>query len=91
MSAQPLPIGASGMGIDNTKVTFFFIEYHFVWQSKRSLSPDLTLLNINISKASNRFWRIQVTIKRRQVTIRRKERLNLKVAACCRHTNPTMK
>lgn len=26
MSAQPLPIGASGMGIDNTKVTFFTLN-----------------------------------------------------------------
>ena len=33
MSAQPLPIGASGMGIDVTKVTFY-LENRFVWLAK---------------------------------------------------------
>ena len=33
MSAQPLPIGAFGMGIDLTKVTLF-LENHFVWLAK---------------------------------------------------------
>ena len=33
MSAQPLPIGASGMSIHVTKVTFY-LENHFAWQVK---------------------------------------------------------
>ena len=33
MSAQPLPIGAFGMGIDNAKITFL-PQNHFIWLVK---------------------------------------------------------
>ena len=38
MSAQPLPIGASGMGIDVTK-KHFYLENHFIWQEKYDFNP----------------------------------------------------
>ena len=43
-------------GYRQYKGNIFYIEYHFVWQTKRSLSPDLTLLNINMSKKSTFVW-----------------------------------
>ena len=50
MSAQPLPIGASGMGIDVTKITLLSWKPLF-WAGKIwFLRFDLTLLNINMSK-----------------------------------------
>ena len=52
MSAQPLPIGTFGMGIDVTKITLFTLKTTlFCWQSM-VLRSDLTLLNINMSKKS---------------------------------------
>ena len=49
MSAQPLPIGASGMGLDDAKV-IFFISYSSLFSRQNIvLLSDLTLLNINKS------------------------------------------
>ena len=52
MSAQPLPIGASGMGHRRYKGNTFTLKTTlFGWQSM-ILRSDLTLLNINMSKKS---------------------------------------
>ena len=52
MSAQPLPIGAFGMGIDVTNVSTFTLKTAlFGWQSM-ILRSNLTLLNINMLKNS---------------------------------------
>ena len=56
MSAQPLPIGAFGMGIDITNgKTFTLKTALFGWQSM-ILRSGLTLSNINMSKESTLSW-----------------------------------
>ena len=52
MSAQPLPIGAFGMGIDFTKITLFTLKTTWFGRKSMILRSDLTLLNINMSKNS---------------------------------------
>ena len=52
MSAQPLPIGASGMGIDITKVTLLSWKPLSLADKNAFPSINLTLLNINMSKKS---------------------------------------
>ena len=56
MSAQPLPIGASGMGIDVTKITLLSWKPLFLAGKIWFLRFDLTLLNINMSKNSTFAW-----------------------------------
>ena len=48
MSAQPLPIGAFGMGIDVTKVTFLSHILSFFYRQNVFLCADLTQLNTHI-------------------------------------------
>ena len=56
MSAQPLPIGASGNGYRRYKDNTFILETTlFGWKSM-ILRSDLTLLNMNMSKNSTFAW-----------------------------------
>ena len=49
ISAQPLPIGASSMGLDDANVIFFISCSSLFSRQNIVLLSDLTLLNINKS------------------------------------------
>ena len=52
MSAQPLPIRASGKGIDVTKITLF-LENHFAWLIKYDFKALFNIIKYKYVKESH--------------------------------------